>query len=147
MIRRHCPELFSSSMVYAESSRPAFAFVLLGVVCAAAGCASDPKPSARDAADAADTGRVLPARNPSEQTILQHAGTLPAGVPRSLGGATVVAGAAYNSAASGRICRTLRIGPATQSAKPLQSSQRLACTDGQAWFFVPDVLGLDPASR
>lgn len=118
-----------------------FAPALAGALCVL-GCGSAPKPAPRDAADANDTGGTVPARNPNEQTILQQLDRLPAGVPRSFGNATVVADAAYTSAASGRTCRALRIGQDKQAAR-----QRLACTEGQAWFFVPDVLGLEAAAQ
>lgn len=101
-------------------------------------CGGAPKPHPRDAADAADTGRVVPVRDASEQAILQQAGTLKAGQPRPIGGATVIAGATYASAVDGRTCRSLRI------TRKRSTEQRLACTEGQAWFFVPDVFGLAP---
>ncbi len=108
--------------------------LLLG---AANACGGEPPPNARDAADANDMGRTLPAQGPSEHAILQQLGQLPPGAPRKIGDATVVADPAYH-AASGRLCRALSI----TSPKKKDAEHRLACTEGQAWAFVPDVLGL-----
>src|SRR5687768_2068742 len=46
-----------------------FMMLLAGL---AFGCGSGEKPNPRDAADANDTGATLPARSPSEQSILQQ---------------------------------------------------------------------------
>jgi hypothetical protein len=105
-------------------------------------CGGGDKPNARDAADANDTGRTLPARSASEQNILQQVAQLPAGSPRTFGDSVVVAEPAYN-AASGRTCRALSITRGKQG----QASHRLACTEGKAWFFVPDVLGLEATAE
>lgn len=104
-------------------------------------CSSAPKPSARDIADANDTGRALTATNASERQLLQQAAALPAGAPRRVGNATVVGEPTY-TAASGRMCRALHV-TAAGSAKIVR---RLACSDGKAWFFVPDVFSGDGAT-
>ena len=115
---------------------------LLVLLCGVAfGCAGE-KPNPRDAADANDTGSTLPARSPSEQSILQQVAQLPAGSPRTLGDAVVVADPAYH-AASGRTCRALAI----THGKAKQVAHRLACSEGAAWFFVPDVLGLEATAE
>lgn len=95
-------------------------------------CASASKPEPRDVADANDTGRTVGASNGLEREVLSAMPTLSEGKPKQLAGANVVAQSAY-SAASGRLCR--RVVMTTASAV----KQRLACTNGDGWFFVPDV--------
>jgi len=114
--------------------------MLLGA--ALLGCGGGEKPNPRDAADANDTGRTLPARSASEQTILRQVADLPAGTAQTVGEVVVIAAPAYH-AASGRTCRALSI----SRRESKQASHRLACTEGKAWFFVPDVLGLEPSSE
>jgi hypothetical protein len=99
-------------------------------------CLSCSKPviAARDAADANDTGRTLAARSEAERAVLLKIATLPNDTPQQVGNITVVAGPPYD-AASGRTCRALRL----KSAGAGGSSDRLACSVGGAWFFVPDV--------
>ena len=84
-------------------------------------------------------GRVVPPRTAGEKQLLSQVGRLPTGAPRTLGDETVVADAAYDSAVTGRTCRNLRIGRSGSVPR-----QRVACTEGQGWFFVPDVLGVNP---
>ncbi len=97
-------------------------------------CSSAPRLSARDVADANDTGRALAAKSDDERGVLGRLAVLPSGKHERVGGATVMAEAPY-TAASGRTCRALRLTQApTQAAR-----RRLACSDGKAWFFVPDV--------
>lgn len=103
-------------------------------------CSSGPVPSPRDVADANDTGRTLDARSATERALLVEAASLPSGTQRRVGGATVVADAAY-AAASGRTCRVLHI---TEAAAKVMD--RLACSDGKSWFFVPDVFGASGTS-
>lgn len=98
-------------------------------------CSSQPQTSARDAADADDTGRTLDAKTSSERAILRDLSALPSAKPQHVGDAVVVAEAPYE-AASGRTCRALQV---TAAGKP---SRRLACSDGKAWFFVPEVFGV-----
>ncbi len=105
-------------------------------------CGGGAKPNPRDAADANDTGGTLPGRTASEQNILQQVAQLPPGSAKTIGDSVVIAEPAYY-AASGRTCRALSI---TQGQRK-QASHRLACTDGRAWFFVPDVLGLQTATE
>jgi hypothetical protein len=97
-------------------------------------CASAPPPTARDLADANDTGGTLAARGDNERKLLGELGKLPSGTPQRVGDASVVAEEPY-VAASGRTCRALSI---TTSRAALH---RLACGDGKTWFFVPDVFG------
>jgi hypothetical protein len=103
-------------------------------------CSGPPPLSARDAADATDTGRTIAASDANERAVLDAVSTLPVGVPRRLGGVNVVADAPY-SAASGRTCRALHV-----AADHERGRDRLACTDGVRWFFVPEVAGA-PASE
>jgi hypothetical protein len=70
--------------------------------------------------------------------VLKALVSLPSGKPQQVAGATVVAEPAY-VAASGRTCRALSIN-ATNRVDP---RHRLACTNGGAWFFVPEVFGLE----
>lgn len=99
-------------------------------------CSSTPATSARDAADANDTGRKLAPTGESERALLRQLSGLPNGKAQRVGDATIVAEPLYH-AASGRSCRALSVTP---SAKQ-QATHRLACSDGQSWFFVPDVFG------
>jgi hypothetical protein len=106
---------------------------LVAALCFA--CASQPQISARDAADANDTGSSTPARTALERSVLQELPKLPNGVVRRLANATVVADAPY-AAASGRTCRAIHLGGVTTGKTEL-----LACSAGADWFFVPDVFG------
>jgi len=99
-------------------------------------CSPSPGHSARDAADANDIGRTLPATNDSERALLQALPSLRSGAAQRVGDVTLMADAPY-AAASGRTCRTLHV---TTSQKA-PASGRLACSDGKSWFFVPDVFG------
>lgn len=114
----------------------AFAAALLGA------CSSAAPISARDAADANDTGATLLAKNEAERSLLTQVPTLPSQTARRLGQTVVVAEAPY-TAASGRTCRALHL----TSSSPKTDSHRLACNDGKAWFFVPDVFGGGEASH
>lgn len=98
------------------------------------GCSAQPAASARDVADANDTGRTLSPKTANERLLLEQLSQLPKGTPRRIGDASVVADAPYN-AASGHTCRALELRPRHAGAP----DHRLACTDGRAWFFVPDV--------
>lgn len=104
-------------------------------------CSSALAPSARDVADANDTGRALTAANESERQLLRVLPNLPAGTVKQVGDASVVADAAY-TAASGRTCRSLHL---TMKGSG-QQRDRLACSSGDSWFFVPDVFGGDSAT-
>jgi hypothetical protein len=104
-------------------------------------CGSVPPPSARDVADANDTGRAVSANSESESAVLRRVGTLPTGSPERVGDLVVNAERPY-PAASGRTCRALSVSAASgKSSKPL-----LACSDGKSWFFVPDVFGATSGS-
>lgn len=99
-------------------------------------CSSVRQPTARDVADANDTGRAVPAVSATERQVLDRIATLPSGSATRIGDATVSAEAPY-AAASARNCRALNI---TSSASR-QAVHRVACNDGRAWFFVPDIFG------
>lgn len=107
-----------------------------------AGCSPSVQASARDVADANDTGRTFGANTPSERALLARVSTLPSETPTRVGEATVVADAPYD-AASGRRCRALRI---TQGASR-QPERRLACFSGRAWLFVPAVFSATGATQ
>jgi len=99
-------------------------------------CAGQPETNPRDAADANDTGRRVAAAGETERAVLGQLSTLRSGTPSRIRDAEVLAEAPYPSA-SGRTCRALRVTP----VQTKHASQRLACSDGKAWFFVPDVFG------
>lgn len=101
-----------------------------------AACAAPAPVSVRDVADANDTGGRLKTTNPADKALLQELPRMPSGAARRLGDATVVAEAAY-SAASGQTCRAVHV---TVPPRP-ETIDRLACSDGRQWFFVPDVFG------
>jgi len=92
-------------------------------------------------ADANDTGRSVGARSNVEREVLKAIPSLPSSKPQQVAGATVVAEPAY-PAASGRTCRAFSI-----NAKNNPEGHRLACTNGGAWFFVPDVFGLEATAN
>lgn len=109
---------------------------LLGMVALSIACSSQPMTSARDVADANDTGRTVNASSAAEQAVLAVLSSLPSGSPKVVSGLTVLAQAPY-SAASGRTCRALNVRPEGTD----KASARLACSnDGKSWFFVPAVL-------
>lgn len=112
-----------------EGSRLSLAALLLPLACSSA-----PQPGVRDLADANDTGRSVGARSDDERALLARLGTLPSGKPERVGTTTILAEPAY-AAASGRTCRALQL---TQGPRSV-SRARLACSKGDAWFFVPDV--------
>lgn len=100
-----------------------------------AACSSQPTASASDIASANDTGRTVSASNDVERAVLAEVSKLPSDAPTRVRGVGVEARKPY-SAASGRTCRQLRVTPAG-----VPSRERLVCTDGGAWFFVPEVFG------
>jgi len=104
-----------------------------------AACASPAPASARDVADANDTGGRVNSKSPADLVVLNELSRLPSGAPRRLGESTVVAEAAY-SAASGQTCRAVHVVPRPGR----QTVNRLACNQGGQWFFVPDVFGGEP---
>lgn len=102
-------------------------------------CSRQPEISARDAADANDTGRMLGPTDEDERALLSQLATLPSGTARRVGAATVLAGEPY-AAASGRTCRALHL----KVANAQRERKRVACSNGKAWFFVPDVFVNNP---
>lgn len=109
---------------------------LLGMMAVSVACSSRPVASAREVADANDTGRTVNASSAAEQAVLGVLPSLPSGSPKVVSGLTVLAQAPY-SAASGRTCRALDVRPEGTG----KASARLACSnDGRSWFFVPVVL-------
>jgi hypothetical protein len=119
----------------------AVAFFFTSLVATLIGCSAPPPISPRDAADANDTGRRVVPSTAGERDLLTQVARLPSGGSQRIGQTTVVAEDPYQ-AASGRICRALRV---TQEKN--RAVQRLACTDGKSWFFVPDVFASNPASE
>lgn len=97
-------------------------------------CSPTRQPTARDVADANDTGRTVPAVSETERQVLSRVGNLPSGIATQIGDASVNAEAPY-AAASARSCRALHI---TLSASR-QTLHRVACKEGASWFFVPDI--------
>jgi hypothetical protein len=84
-------------------------------------------------------GRVVP-QNPAESAALAKLSTLEPTSAHTLSDQVTV-GPAY-SAASGRLCRTVQSGAASQR------SVRLACESEQGWIFVPDVfVSLGPEAK
>jgi len=99
-------------------------------------CSSVRQPTARDVADATDTGRTVPAVGATERQVLTRVAGLPSGTATRIADATVIAEAPY-AAASARSCRALHI----TASSSQQTLHRVACSDGRVWFFVPDVFG------
>jgi hypothetical protein len=106
---------------------------LIALVTLMAGCSSVPPPSARDLADANDTGQVLPPGTASERAILAKLPTLPSGERQVVDGTELVAEPIY-LAASGRSCRAVHLGGT-------EPRHRVACRVSEGWAFVPDVFG------
>ena len=107
-----------------------------GLLLVSVGCSSPPPASARDIADANDLGRTLAAVSDTDRALLRQLPSLPSGTPRRVGDTTVVAEAPY-SAASGRSCRTLHV----NAGQARRTTERLACSIGSGWFFVPEIVG------
>jgi hypothetical protein len=101
-----------------------------------ASCATQPPISARESADANDTGGSVPVTSAVERAVLRDLTRLPSGTPRRVIDATVVAEAPY-TAASDRICRQLHLTLGPSGRK----TERLACSRGTGWFFVPEIFG------
>lgn len=95
-------------------------------------CSATSTVSARELADANDTGRTLAAKSAEERQLLQHVPQLRSDHEELVGGLRVVAEPVYE-AASGRRCRGI--------TNRQTGERRLTCSDGGAWFFVPDVFG------
>jgi hypothetical protein len=108
----------------------------LASLAAVLACSARPVASARDMADANDTGATLEGRTEDERAVLAQLPRLPTGKPQRVRGTSVVADEPYE-AASGRRCRTLHL---QDGAQP-NFTDRLACTNGKQWFFVPNVFG------
>ena len=97
-----------------------------------AACASTARPPRSPA------GPVVEPADAAERQLLARLEGLASGSTVQLEGRTFVAGDVY-AAASGRRCRTLEL-----TANGGAQQTRLACHDGQAWFFAPDVLRAAP---
>jgi hypothetical protein len=105
-------------------------------------CSAAPVITARDAADASDTGGAVDARNGTERDVLARLPQLPTGAAQLVGELSVTAEAPY-AAASGRTCRPVELNAIVNH----QTRHRLACTSGGAWFFVPDVFAARTAAE
>jgi hypothetical protein len=105
---------------------------LVGGAVVACGSAS-PMPTPQEAKDAHDTGTRLGASSPMEESVLAALESMPANQPRQFGDVSVTGRAPYH-AASGRRCRSVLFARSGDAAP-----DRVACTDGKAWFFVPNV--------
>jgi hypothetical protein len=130
MIRPECPRKEATELVLAVRSS-GLSSVLLAIA-----CSSQPAASASDIASANDTGRTVTATNDGERALLKEVANLPSGASRQVQGLTVRAGKTY-AAASGRTCRALTVTSSGSKAP----TERLVCSDGASWFFVPDVMG------
>ena len=109
---------------------------LLPAILATAGCgAGTPEPDAQAVRDAADTGGTVEPSSAEEQKVLDGLSDLAPGKTHNVGSLRVVADRPY-FAASGRTCRRVTMTPGSGKAS---AATRLACTEGQKWFFVPDV--------
>lgn len=97
-------------------------------------CSSQPALGQAEIRDANDVGSASPGKTEQERELLRKVASLPSGNPSRVGSTLVTAEAPY-TAASGRTCRALHVGEGKQA------TERLACNDGRAWFFVPDVFG------
>ena len=129
MIRAQCvPKDVVGAMRRALTELALALPALLGVACGGARHATS-----IELANANDTGSTVKAETEVEREILKALPSLPSGVSRPVRGTAVIAQPAY-TAASGRTCRALELGPAGR-----RPSSRLACSDGGAWFFVPGV--------
>lgn len=92
-------------------------------------------PSRMPAATAAGTtGSIVAVKNDSEKQLLEQVATLTPHV-QVLVGSLKVLPSSLESVASGRQCRSLSVIAPTGN-----EASRLACTTGQAWFFVPNIL-------
>jgi hypothetical protein len=106
---------------------------LLTLAIVAVGCAAQPQASLRDVADANDTGGTVAAGTATERAVLAALPRLAATAPERINGLTVMAQTPY-LAASGRTCRAVSL---TSPKGGVEN--RLACSDGRSWFFVPNV--------
>ena len=97
-----------------------------GLMMLAASCASAP-PAAAFSPELAPS--AVATTSQAEQELLLQAQTLPVDQPVEVAGLHVLAGAPY-SAASGRVCRELRVDEQT----------RLVCDGETGWLFVPVLL-------
>lgn len=106
---------------------------LLGCLMSVA-CAGERHFSRPPTAMAAGGGTAEPA-SPAEAKVLEQLDAVAPGQPKAVGDLTVVADAPYH-AASGKKCRQVTM---TTKRSPKVSRTRLACNDGGAWQFVPNV--------
>jgi hypothetical protein len=90
-------------------------------------------PPPETAAAPARAGGTIPPANSAEKEILLRIDQMPARAAVRVQGLTVIADYPY-VAASGRTCRRI-----TQTSSSGASAERLACSDGRTWFYVPTV--------
>jgi hypothetical protein len=119
-----------------SAGRPIAALLLF-----VAACSAGPVVNQRDIADANDVGGTLAAQTPLERDLLQQVASLKTATAQRIGDSMVIADSPYQ-AASGRRCRSIHVTAAGAGA----AVQRLACTNGNAWVFVPDVFGDGPGN-
>ena len=80
------------------------------------------------------SGSKVEPSSSDETALLEKLDSLASGSKARVGGLTVVADRPY-FAASGRTCRRVVISSGGRGG----DRSRLACKDGEAWFFAPDV--------
>ncbi|MDZ4064623.1 MAG: hypothetical protein U1E22_08170 [Coriobacteriia bacterium] len=114
------------------SEAPFGLWVGIGLVLfATAGCGGGPGFYAPGHSTRYEGGKVEPAST-SERRLLETVERLGSGKEEKVGELVVVADAPY-FAASGRLCRSVRI------VRGASGATRLACKDGSAWFYAPEV--------
>lgn len=112
---------------------PCVLLVVLSAGCRS-GRGSARHPDRQETLDANDVGTVLSDVDADERAALARLPELHDGKVATVGKWKVVAEPVY-VAASGRSCRRVSFVSGTEG------EERLACTEGGAWFFVPDVFG------
>lgn len=115
------------------SEAPFCSRVMIGLVLfTTAGCGGGPAFYAPGHSTQYEGGKVEPA-SAGERRLLETVERLGSGKKEKVGELVVVAEAPY-FAASGRLCRSIRI---EQGGKPGRT--RLVCKDGSSWFYAPEV--------
>ena len=115
------------------------AALLLTTVFAVAACGGRGRrvyaPDRQGVEDSHDAGgRVAPVSG-EDQQLLERLGEMPSEGSVQIGAHEYQVGAPYH-AANGRQCRSV-VGQGDDS----KATRRLSCSEGNGWFFVPDVFG------